>query len=256
MTAYSLPKQVQQAVTLAKLLLEDAKILGIYLYGSATMATLRPDSDIDLLIITEARMDDGTRTALTKGLRTLSGTVGCIEKRPLEVTVVCRGDIVPWQFPPRCEYMYGEWLREELDAGAIPQADPEPELALLLWQARLHSLTLFGAACETVVPPLSFAQLKEAMAGLLPSLLAGYKGDERNVLLTLARMWFSLETAEMTTKDKAAAWAMPKLPPSLAPLLETARAAYLGETKARWDDKEDAVKTLMAVMKAQIEARL
>ena len=94
------------------------------------------------------------------------------------------------------------------------------------------------------------------MAGLLPSLLAGYKGDERNVLLTLARMWFSLETAEMTTKDKAAAWAMPKLPPSLAPLLETARAAYLGETKDRWDDKEDAVKTLMAVMKAQIEARL
>lgn len=42
--------QVTQVISIAESLFHN-QILGIYLYGSATMGGLRPDSDIDILII-------------------------------------------------------------------------------------------------------------------------------------------------------------------------------------------------------------
>ena len=44
-----IPQQVKQVVSIAETLLQG-QILGMYLYGSATMNKLRPDSDIDILI--------------------------------------------------------------------------------------------------------------------------------------------------------------------------------------------------------------
>ena len=76
------------------------------------MNGLRPDSDIDILIITKQELSNSIRADLTKQLLKISGSVGCIEKRPLEVTIINQSDIVPLQFPPKCQYMYGEWLRE------------------------------------------------------------------------------------------------------------------------------------------------
>ena len=40
-----IPQQVKQVVSIAETLLQG-QILGMYLYGSATMNKLRPDSDI------------------------------------------------------------------------------------------------------------------------------------------------------------------------------------------------------------------
>lgn len=48
------------------------------------------------------------------------------------------------------------------------------------------------------------------------------KGDERNVILTLARMWQMMMTGEITPKDVAAAWAIPRLPKEHATLLDMA----------------------------------
>ena len=74
----------------------------------------------------------------------ISGSVGCIEKRPLEVTIINQSDIVPLQFPPKCQYMYGEWLRGEMEAGEYPQACNDPDIMILLWQARKNSITFEG----------------------------------------------------------------------------------------------------------------
>lgn len=45
------PQQVNQVISIAETILQG-QILGIYLYGSATMNGLRPDSDIDKLVET------------------------------------------------------------------------------------------------------------------------------------------------------------------------------------------------------------
>ena len=121
------PQQVNQVISIAETILQG-QILGIYLYGSATMNGLRPDSDIDILIITKQELSNSIRADLTKQLLKISGSVGCIEKRPLEVTIINQSDIVPLQFPPKCQYMYGEWLRGEMEAGEYPPWHPRRRL--------------------------------------------------------------------------------------------------------------------------------
>ncbi|WP_219715991.1 nucleotidyltransferase domain-containing protein, partial [Clostridioides difficile] len=76
-------QQVNQVISIAETILQG-QILGIYLYGSATMNGLRPDSDIDILIITKQELSNSIRADLTKQLLKISGSVGCIEKRPLD----------------------------------------------------------------------------------------------------------------------------------------------------------------------------
>lgn len=82
-----LPKQVMQVISIADDLF-GKQIFGIYLYGSSTLGGLRPDSDIDILIIANQKMADEVRESLTKQLLDISGFVGCAEKRPLEVTIL------------------------------------------------------------------------------------------------------------------------------------------------------------------------
>ncbi|MGW2149697.1 aminoglycoside adenylyltransferase domain-containing protein [Nonomuraea bangladeshensis] len=60
-----------------------------------------------------------------------------------------------------------------------------------------------------------------------PELLAELNDDTRNVLLTLARIWTTLATGEIRSKDAAADWALALLPPRHRPVLEHARNLYL-----------------------------
>ncbi|EFY5122948.1 TPA: aminoglycoside adenylyltransferase domain-containing protein, partial [Escherichia coli] len=55
-----------------------------------------------------------------------------------------------------------------------------------------------------------------------------WKGDERNVVLALARIWYSASTGLIAPKDVAAAWVSERLPAEHRPLICKARAAYLG----------------------------
>lgn len=189
--------------------------------------------------MTNQEMTADVRESLTKQLLNISGHVGCVVKRPLEVTVVNQSDIHPWKFPPRCEYMYGEWLREEMEAGKSPQPCNDPDIAILLWQAKRYSVTIKGLEARKMIPHIPFPEIQKAVKYSLPSLTASLKGDERNVLLTLSRMWFTLETGEITTKDAAAEWALPKLPEHLSPFLKSAQEAYLGKANNSWDGKEN-----------------
>ena len=249
------PQQVNQVISIAETILQG-QILGIYLYGSATMNGLRPDSDIDILIITKQELSNSIRADLTKQLLKISGSVGCIEKRPLEVTIINQSDIVPMQFPPKCQYMYGEWLRGEMEAGEYPQACNDPDIMILLWQARKNSITLKGAESKELIPAIPFHEIKKAIRFSLPGLISSFKGDERNVLLTLSRMWFTLVTEEITTKDVAAKWVILKLPERFPPLLTTAKEAYLGNLSDEWETVEKEAMALVEYMKKQIEELL
>ena len=232
------------------------QILGTYLYGSATLGSLRPDSDIDILIITNKELSTDVREALTKQLMNISGRGHNCEKRPLEITVINQNDMIPWQFPPKCEYMYGEWLRSEMETGKIPQAHYDPDVAILLWQARKYSNVLKGVDAKKLIPCISIEDIRKAIQYSLPGLIASLKGDERNVLLTLSRMWFTLEIGEICTKDIAAEWVYSKLPKDMSPLLEIAKEAYLGNLQDDWGASENKTILLADYMKQKIKELL
>lgn len=250
------PKEAIQAFNLIKEVLEN-QLVGVYLYGSAVMGGLRPNSDVDILVLTNGSLSESTRSELSTRLILVSGRPGESSGiRPLEVTVVNQKDIVPWHFPPRFEFMYGEWLREQFEKGEIPGATDDPDLALLLAQAEVNSIMLSGPEVEEVLEPIPWEDIQRAMKDSLPGLIASLKGDERNVILTLARMWLTASTGDFSSKDQAAEWAIPQLPEEQAALLDLARKAYLGEVKDKWEGMETELALLVESLRGAIEPLL
>ena len=251
-----IPKEAIQVLTIIKEVLED-QLVGVYLYGSAVMGGLRVKSDVDILVITNRGLSERTRRELAERLMQISGRPGeSAGIRPLEITVVNQNDVVPWHFPPRFEFMYGEWLRAQFEKGEIPGATVDPDLALLLAQAERNSITLFGAGVEETLEPIPWIDIQRAMRDSLPGLIASVQGDERNVILTLARMWYTASTSEFSSKDGAADWAIPQLPEEHAVLLDQARIAYLGEFVDNWEGKEKELASLVDHLTAAIDPLL
>ncbi len=249
----NIPKEALVVQEVIEELFEN-QLIGIYLYGSAILGGLHINSDVDILVISNQNLSDADRNVLTKRLMLVSGKIGNKNfKRPLEVTIINKNDIDPWQLTPKCEYMYGEWLREQIEAGDIPKASYEPDVAILLWQARSYSLPLKGPEVEKVVEPIPMKDIQKSIRCCLPELVVGAKGDERNVLLTLARMWFTVSTGEIASKDAAAEWVASRLPQNLSALLEIARKAYLGECDDCWSGLEAETTLLIDFMYKSIE---
>ena len=216
-----------------------SEIVAIYLHGSAVSGKLLPQSNIDLLAIIDRPMTDNQRTKLLAELLQISGrhpaTPG--NMRCIEVMVFLQSDLFDHIFPARAEFIYGEWLRDNFEAGEIPAPMRDPENTLVLAQARHQSIPLFGENPSALLPEIPIKYIHLAMREALPALLDGLLGDERNVILTLARMWYTATTGKFVTKDTAAAWAIPQMSNQDALLLDHARQAYLGEIKDEWEHK-------------------
>ncbi|AUH38944.1 aminoglycoside adenylyltransferase family protein [Streptomyces sp. CMB-StM0423] len=221
--------QVRTVMTLVDDVL-GPEVAGAYLHGSAVLGGLRPASDVDVLVVARRSLTDGERRALLDGLLRVSGFTGGL--RPVELTVVVESGIRPWRYPPTGDFLYGEWLREEFEAGGPPRPEPMPDLAIVLTMTLAGDHALAGPPPARVLDPVPFEDVARAATAGIPELLAGADGDTRNVLLTLARIWSTLATGEIRPKDAAAAWALDRLPPEHQPVLEYARELYLGSRYA------------------------
>lgn len=73
-------------------------------------------------------------------------------------------------------------------------------------------------------------------------------------MLTLARMWQTVTIGEIHSKNKAAAWAVNRLPKEHAELLELAEKAYRGEYADRWEEYTVEVAALVNYMRNAIES--
>ena len=187
------------------------RVVAAALFGSATAGGLHPDSDLDVLVIVGSPLVDGDAERLVEGLLPISGRRAARPGRPVELSVVARDDVVPWRFPPRRQVQYGEWLRDEATAGVIAPPAVDPDLAILLRQALNSHVPLRGPDLAAVLDPVPDDDVQRALDLTLPALLDDLVGDERNVLLTLARMWATNRTGVIMPKDAAADWAIARL---------------------------------------------
>jgi len=218
--------------------LAEAEIVAVYLYGSAVAGGLRPDSDLDLLVVTDRRLTISEKTRIIEGLLPISGRdTRPSTWRPVEMTIVAQPEVQPWRYPPRMELLYGEWLRTEFLAGAIEPARENPDLGVLITMVRQAGRPLIGPDPTEVLDAVPPAELVRAMVDTLPSLMADLSDDTRNVLLTLARIWTTVVTGEIRSKDEAAEWALSRLPDAYRPTLARARDLYVdGGYGDPWDD--------------------
>ncbi|MFJ7732877.1 aminoglycoside nucleotidyltransferase ANT(9) [Lysinibacillus sp. NPDC097231] len=251
-----IPKQAIQALKILEELL-GSSIVGVYLFGSAVNGGLRINSDVDVLVVVNDSLTEVTRKKLTDRLMLISGKIGNADfVRPLEVTVINLSDVVPWLYPPKNEFIYGEWLRSEFEKGKIQEPIYDPDLAIVLAQVRKNSISLFGPDASDILDPVPMTDIRRAIKESSPGLIEGIKGDERNVILTLARMWQTVSIGEISPKDVAAKWASPRLPKEYSSILNLARKAYRGEYVDKWEGLDFEVTALVNHMKNSIESCL
>jgi predicted nucleotidyltransferase len=180
------------------------KLIGAYAHGSAVLGGLRPTSDLDILAVVSQATTPDERRELTHSLLDISGSRAHRgPARPVELTIVVQSDVRPWRFPPRVEFLYGEWRRDDYERGFVPEPEPMPDFGPEIALA-LRGTALLGPPPAEVLDPVPPSDLRRAIVAGVPSLLGDLDTDTRNVLLTLARILATLTAGEILPKDVAA----------------------------------------------------
>ncbi|HGW4592275.1 aminoglycoside adenylyltransferase domain-containing protein [Proteus mirabilis] len=225
--------QIQQVLNSLTKICKD-KLDTIYLHGSSVLGGLQPTSDIDLLVIVKTALTKNEKKSLITDLLASSGRYPHDQfgRRPLEITIFVGGQLQDLEYPARCEFIYGEWLRDSFEQGISNIEHDDPEYTLILAQAKKDSKLLWGDGF--ILPEINSQQIRKAILDSLPNLTSSIDGDERNIILTLARMWFTMRTGRFVSKDVAANWSINKIPNEFIEVVTVARDAYLYGTNVEW----------------------
>jgi len=232
-------KQIKDCLSVLETIL-GSNVLGVYLYGSSIVGGLQKYSDLDLLVISERATTYEEKVRLVTSLLQISD----ISKLPIEITIVVKSSVNPWRYPPYFDFQYGEWLRKEFESGNIePSSTKEmPDLALIITQVLLASHTLFGLDPKQLLCDVPYQDFMMAMMQGVNDLMNDLEHDTRNVLLTYARIWNTLETNTIRPKPAAADWVTNQLPEIYQPVIKRAKMICMGEENECWADINALVK--------------
>jgi predicted nucleotidyltransferase len=236
-------QQIDRALALVRAVL-DSDAVAAYLFGSAVLGGLRPESDLDVLVVSKRPTTRAEKQRLVHGLLAASGrrTPHGMWRR-IELTIVVERNIKPWCYPPSFDFQYGDWLRSEFESGNVEPwpTTVNPDLATLITMVMLANTSLLGPLPAEIFDPVPSDDLLSAMIGDIDRLRGDIESDTRNVILTLARIWSTVATGVIRSKDAAADWVLDRLPEAHRPVLARARAIYVGDQAERWDDLEDRI---------------
>lgn len=229
-----LPPWARRAIDVVRIEL-GAGIDGLYLFGSAVTTGLQPGSDLDLLALVRSPVEPSRLQRLTQRLLGVSNWSPVSRSgQAVELTVLVTTELTPWRYPPRRHFQFGEWLRPELERGHIAPPFVDPDVVIMLATVQAASVTLAGQPLSQLIAPVPSTDVRRAMLDCLPNLLRGLEGDERNVILTLARMWVTLVSNEIVPKHVAADRLLAMADARHHAALVLARDAYLGKAEDDW----------------------
>ena len=250
-------KQVHKCLDLVKEIFGQ-DLLGVYLYGSSILGGLAKYSDIDLFVVSNRATTLEEKAKLVAALLKNSGIYMKSQALPIEMTIVEKSEINPWHYPPRFDFQYGEWLREQFEHGNIEPwpAKEMPDLALLITQILLASNTLFGLNPDQLLCKVPYKDFMTAITYALPNLMVELDSDTRNVLLTLARIWSTVSTDAIRSKPVAADWVINRLPEKYRPVMRRAKAICKGEEKEHWDDIQERIRPCADFMLSEINNKV
>lgn len=236
-------QQLNRALALVRDVL-DSDAVAAYLFGSAVLGSLRPESDLDVLVVSNRRTTRVEKEHLVHGLLAASGrrTPQGMWRR-IELTIVVERDVKPWRYPPSFDFQYGDWLRSEFERGNVEPwpTTVNPDLATLIAMALLANTPVLGPLPAEIFDPVPQNDLLSAMVSDVDRLRGDIDSDTRNVILTLARIWSTVATGVIRSKDAAADWALDRLPEAHQPVLAQALAIYVGDQTEQWNGLKDHI---------------
>ena len=199
--------------------------LGAYLQGSFALGAGDADSDVDFLVVTLGNVDRAQLAALADmQARFPDSQVGWAQH--LEGSYVPAAQV---RQAARAGRGNG-WHYIDNGSRRIEESRHD-DTALMRWVLREHGIALAGPDPVTLLDPVAPVELRtEAMAtarrwqeaieatdGTLSSALA-----QQQHVLALCRVLYTLEHAEVTSKELAARWALQALDPQWRPLITQA----------------------------------
>jgi predicted nucleotidyltransferase len=237
-------QQLERVVTLVRDVLgPDAA--GGYLFGSAVLGGLQHESDLDVLVVSKRQTTRDEKQRLVDRLLAISGRRTLEGRwRRVELTIVVQSEVKPWRYPPSFDFQYGDWLRREFESGNVEPwpTTTNPDLAALITMVLLANAPVLGPPPSEIFDPVPHDDLVRAIVGDIDTLLHELDTDTRNVVLTLARIWSTVATGVIRSKDAAADWALDRLPEEHRAVLARARAIYLGDEEEHWDDLQPQIR--------------
>jgi len=234
-------------------------LVGAYLHGSALLGGFRPDSDIDVLVVSRRRTTADEKLSLIDLLLSLSGRRASLRpRRPIELDIVMESEIRPWRYPPTFDFHYSELWRERFESGELePWTNTtNRDLASAVTMVLLGDKPLAGPPPTQVFDPVPRSDYIDAILRDVGTVDEFLPWDTRNVVLTLPRIWSAIATEAVYSKEDAADWALPRLPEEHRAVLELARAAYRGDVKDSWDDIRPQVRAYADHVVSEIERAL
>lgn len=253
----STDQQIDACLHLLNRIMKD-DLMGVYLFGSALLGGLQKYSDLDLFVVIKRPTTQEEKRILVTHLLQISGIYMKSDTIPIEMTLVVQADINPWQYPPHFDFQYGEWLREAFESGNIEpwQTKTMPDLALMITQILLSSKILFGTGASKLLTKIPYSDVIRAMADGLSGLMDNLETDTRNVLLTLARIWTTLETNSICSKPAAADWVIPRLPKPYQTVLQRAKAICMGTENEHWEDLNGLIHSCACFVLSKINEKI
>ena len=246
--------QVEEVVAGLNAILED-DLLGVYLHGSAVLGCFGPRSDIDLVAVSQRAVRTEQRRRLVDALLEISAPYEPAgPRRPVELDLVLASSIDPWQYPTPFDFHYGESHRPRFEAGELElcELQESSDLAAHVTVVRHAGTALVGPPVEQVFPDVPWADYVDALTHDLDWCRTRFAEQPRYGVLSIARIWATLETGTPQSKASGARWALPRLPGELRPTLEYGLAVYTEAVEERWDDLP--VATYISAVSREIEA--
>jgi predicted nucleotidyltransferase len=249
--------QVADVVECLRAVLGEA-LVGAYLHGSAVLGGLRPGSDLDVLAVNARPTTDAEKDALVDRLLDISGNgTAQAQPRPVELTIVVGSEVRPWRYPPQRDFQFGEWWRDRFERHdpELWRSKEDRDLAILVSMTLLVDAPLTGPPPSDMFDPVPRSDFMDAVLAELPELIQDPEDeDTRNVVLTLARIWYTVATGDIRSKDEAADWALVRLAPEHRAVLERARDLYLGIGNEDQEDLKQGIPSFKAAIQAHIRS--
>ena len=212
-------------------------LLGVYLYVSYVKGGLKKDSDVDFLVIINRDMTKEEKRILISKIMPISKEIGeDTSLKYIELTVLNYHENENWSYPPIEEFIYGEWLREDYLNYFIPEKNNNIDLTILLYQAKLSSISIYGENnINNLIPDVPFIDLQKAIKESSKELIKDFYGDETNVILTLCRMIVTYETGKFYSKDLAGSMIIENLSIEENNLISLAISSYKNGNSVDWE---------------------
>jgi predicted nucleotidyltransferase len=184
-------------------------LVGVYLHGSLALGCFNAAlSDLDLLVVEERPLTAEERQALAP----LLARAGRIE-----ISFLVEASLTPWRHPAHYDLHFSSPAR-------LIGPGEDHDLAAHFTVTRHGGIALVGPSPSDVFPQVPWEDYEDSLRRDL-----AWSRDHATELygvLSPARIWATLRTKEIHSKESGAAWALERSPADFQPLLERALAMY------------------------------